>query len=91
MAGIKLEKIFGKGFLQPLEETDNFFHLEIEHLDLKKYSLMIANSELRDDLDLAATVYDPEVDSVAIKMPEIDTAAFYPLLDKRNLRNYETY
>ncbi len=77
---MKLEEIFGKGFLQPLEETDNYFHLEIKHLDLKKYSSMIANSELRDDLDAVTTIYNPKLSGIiAIKMPEIKADWFYPL------------
>lgn len=37
---------------------------------------MIANSQLRDDLDLVSTHYNPKAGHVAINMPSIDQSYF---------------
>jgi len=75
-AGQLLEAIFGDGILVPLEETHDFFNLEIDHLNLNKYTAMIANSEIRDDLDLAKIKYSPKSESVSINIPECDLSMF---------------
>ena len=75
-AGQLLEAIFGEGILVPLEETHDFFNLEIDHLNLSKYTAMIASSEIRDDLDLARIKYSPQSESVSISIPERDLSLF---------------
>ncbi len=52
-----MEKIFAVGFLTPLENTDTIFKLDVKHLNLFKYTAMIANSESRLDSDLAMARY----------------------------------
>ena len=74
--GIYLEKIFGTGFLTPLEDTDVVFALDVNHLNLSKYTKMIANSELRDDLDLFMARYNPSSSHLAISMPTVAESIF---------------
>jgi hypothetical protein len=62
--------------LTPLESTDTVFQLDINHLNLSKYSSMIANSELRDDLDSFKTRYNPKGSHYAISMPYLDESIF---------------
>lgn len=69
--GFVLEKIFGHGILTPLEDSHDFFNLEVDHLDLGKYADMIATSNWRDDLDDVQANYQPESSIVSVKLPEI--------------------
>lgn len=71
-----MEKIFGTGFLIPIEKTDVFFRLDVNHLDLTKYTNMIAQSDLRDDLDLVMARYNPKSSHFVISMPQFDTSVF---------------
>lgn len=68
--GTILEEIFGSGILTPLEETHNYFSLKVDHLNLEKYTRMIADTELRDDLDKVHTVYQPKRGHVPIDLPQ---------------------
>ena len=81
--GIYLERLFGTGFLTPLENTDTVFQLEINHLNLSKYTSMITKSELRDDLDLAVSKYNPKSGHYIISMPNFDEKMF----DVKNTSN----
>jgi hypothetical protein len=76
--GIILEEIFGEGFLCPLEETDHFFNLDVNHLNLTKYSSMIANAQLHDDLDLVDVRYNPKSSRIQIETPHQDVDTFNP-------------
>ena len=62
--------------MTPLEDSDEFFSLEVNHLNLKKYSEMIANSTVRDDLDLISTNYSPKSGHIIIDMPSIEKELF---------------
>jgi hypothetical protein len=64
--------------LTPLEDSDEFFSLEVNHLNLLKYSEMISHSEMRDDLDLVNTNYNPICGHISINMPNIDKELFSP-------------
>ena len=75
-AGLKLETIFGNGILTPLEESHNFFNLEVNHLNLKKYTKMIADSKLRDDLDSVRTDYKPKSEYLLVDLPHRGLAMF---------------
>jgi hypothetical protein len=76
--GILLEEIFHTGFLIPLEDTDNFFNLDVNHLNLTKYTSMMANSELRDDLDLVMARYNPKSGRIQISIPRESPEIFDP-------------
>jgi len=76
IAGKVLEEIFGTGILVPVEESDDYFNLEIKHLNLEKYAEMIANSKLNDDLDDLNTRYFPKSESLDIKIPENNMGMF---------------
>lgn len=65
-----LEIIFDRGILTPLEKSHDSFELQVNHLNLEKYTQMIAKSKLRDDLDEVMTVYRPESEGVSIAIPE---------------------
>ena len=80
-AGLKLETIFGEGILTPLEESHNFFNLEVNHLNLKKYTKMIADSKLRDDLDLVRTDYKPKSEYLSVELPRRGILMFEHLND----------
>ena len=64
--GYVVEDIFGVGILTPLEDTHESFSLEVDHLNLSKYTEMIATSELRDDLDLVMAQYNPKSLKVSV-------------------------
>lgn len=51
---------------------DSVFQLDIKHLNLSKYTSMIARSELRDDLDSVTVNYSPKEINIEIKMPALD-------------------
>ncbi len=70
IAGQVLEKIFGAGILVPIEESDDYFNLEINHLNLERYAEMIAKSELKDDLDDLRTRYNPQAKNLVVSIPE---------------------
>ena len=69
-AGVFLEDIFGAGILSPLEESHDVFNLKVDHLNLGKYTSMIADSQLRDDLDVVLTTYAPEKKNFGVNIPE---------------------
>jgi hypothetical protein len=86
LTGYVLENLFGSGILTPLEETfEDSFNLEVDHLNLLKYSQMIANSEIRDDLDVVITNYTLDKESVSISIPEISNLMFKPNENYLNL------
>eukprot|EP01117_Protostelium_nocturnum_P017720 TRINITY_DN7266_c0_g1_i1.p1 TRINITY_DN7266_c0_g1~~TRINITY_DN7266_c0_g1_i1.p1 ORF type:complete len:972 (-),score=394.79 TRINITY_DN7266_c0_g1_i1:120-3035(-) len=43
--------IFGTSFLSPLEEADESFYIQVDHVSTKKYLNMITTAEFRDDLE----------------------------------------
>jgi hypothetical protein len=67
-----LEKVFSVGILTPLENTDKYFSIEVNHLNLSKYTEMIANSELRDDLDAYFIKYNPKRNNISFGLPEVN-------------------
>lgn len=71
-----VEEIFGAGILTPLEDTHESFNLEVDHLNLSKYTEMIATSELRDDLDLVMINYKPDSNHVSVRIPEEKCSLF---------------
>lgn len=74
-----LETMFGFGFLTPLEDTDTVFKLDINHLNLEKYSEMIISSNLRDDLDEVTIQYNPNSESLQIESPYLEFNLFDPI------------
>ncbi len=68
--GVLLERIFGVGILTPIEDTDDCFDLKVDHLNLAKYTKMINESKLRDDLDKVFERYSPKSKFVSINIPE---------------------
>ena len=60
MTKAELEDLFGVGIITPLEQTDVYFSLNVDHLNLGKYSKMIADSNIRDDLDAVHVNYNPK-------------------------------
>ena len=77
MAQKYLERIFVAGILTPIENVDCFFSLEVNHLNLAKYTSMIAHSNLRDDLDVVSKVHNPERVHITINMPEENVNLFW--------------
>jgi hypothetical protein len=71
-----LEKIFDVGILTPLEETDNYFKLKVDHLNLSKYTSMIMKSELRDDLEKTKEIYNPVKEHIEVSLPKINLGTF---------------
>jgi len=51
--------------------------IKIDHLNLSKYARMIENSELRDDLDKAYSVYTPKLNNLNINMDSIPIQSLY--------------
>jgi hypothetical protein len=49
----------------------------VNHLNLGKYSKMIANSELRDDLDEVTQMHKPERAHIIIDMPSVTNDHFW--------------
>lgn len=72
-----LQQIFCHDFLTPLEQTDVYYSLQVEHLTLSKYARMINSADLRDDLDVVTSVYLPET-SYTIQQPAFDQQIFNP-------------
>ncbi|CAF1617114.1 unnamed protein product, partial [Didymodactylos carnosus] len=60
LASKLLQELFCKEFLTPLEQTDAFYSLEVDHLNLSKYAQMIDEANIHDDLDVVTSVYLPE-------------------------------
>ena len=52
-----------------MEETHCYFSLDVNHLNLEKYARMIAESELRDDLDCVLAKYNPQRGHTPIPLP----------------------
>ncbi|XP_067672611.1 uncharacterized protein [Haliotis asinina] len=73
----KLAMVFSKPFLLPLEETDNYFELKVDHIDLSRYVNMLATAEFSDDLDLITEVHTPTSD-ITVKAPTLDSGYFNP-------------
>ncbi|UJR35359.1 hypothetical protein I4U23_028116 [Adineta vaga] len=55
-----LQELFCRDFLTPLEQTDIFYSLKVDHITLSKYAHMIHSANLHDDLDVVTSVYLPE-------------------------------
>ncbi|XP_022314520.2 uncharacterized protein LOC111119021 isoform X2 [Crassostrea virginica] len=77
LASKKFSEIFSKAFLIPLDGTDNLFRLEVKHLNLSRYTRMLASGNYRDDLDLVTEVHSPNGDVVA-RAPSLDQNYFDP-------------
>lgn len=73
----KLRELFSPGFLIPLEGADTQFHLEVKHLNLRRYVGMLKSGEFHDDLDVVTEVHSTSGD-VAVKRPETDIDIFNP-------------
>lgn len=78
---IFLEDIFGEGILTPIEETDIYFSLDVNHLNLTRYTEMIAKAEPRDDLDSFRQDYKPESKFLNITEPREEPKLFDPSYD----------
>jgi hypothetical protein len=46
-----VRNLFGNDFLKSVEETDQYFSLKIEHLNITRYANMLIDALPRDDLD----------------------------------------
>jgi hypothetical protein len=76
-----LEDIFGDGILTPIEDTDVYFSLHVNHLDLTRYTEMIAKAEPRDDFDSIKLDYKPESKFLNIVEPNQEMKIFNPSYD----------
>ena len=65
------------GILTSIENVDCFFSLEVNHLNLAKYTSMLAHSNMRDDLDEVSKMHNPERVYIAINMPEENANLFW--------------
>ncbi|CAF0762309.1 unnamed protein product [Rotaria sp. Silwood1] len=72
-----LQQLFCRDFLTPLEQTDVFYSLQVDHLTLSKYAHMIHSASLHDDLDVVTSVYLPET-SYTIHYPSFNQGIFNP-------------
>ncbi|CAF3352002.1 unnamed protein product [Rotaria socialis] len=66
-----LQELFCRDFLTPLEQTDVFYSLKVDHLTLSKYAHMIHSADVHDDLDVVTSVYLPE-SSYSIQYPSFN-------------------
>ncbi|XP_059139647.1 uncharacterized protein LOC131927817 [Physella acuta] len=76
-AAKKLKEIFASSFMVPLEETDNYFQLKVNHMNMKRYTEMLSSSNFHDDLDLVVELHTPEGD-VNVLPPQLDVVCFDP-------------
>ncbi|CAF3538364.1 unnamed protein product [Adineta steineri] len=72
-----LQDLFCRDFLTPLEQTDVFYSLKVDHITLSKYAHMIDSANLHDDLDVVTSVYLPET-SFTISQPSFDQQILNP-------------
>lgn len=70
LTGRILEEIFGVGIMKPLEAMHEVFDLKVDHLNLIKYTKMINESNIRDDLEKVEEKYRPEVEKVRVEIHE---------------------
>ncbi|CAF1139101.1 unnamed protein product [Rotaria sordida] len=77
LASKLLQALFCRDFLTPLEQTDVFYSLQVDHITLSKYAHMIHSANLHDDLDAVTSVYLPET-SYSIHYPSFDQDIFNP-------------
>ena len=85
-----LEKLYGAGILLPIENVDLVFSLEVDHLNLSKYTSMIANSEMRDDLDKVNVLHKPERFYISVHMPSQAVDLFWTVSANNNQRGLMT-
>lgn len=78
-SGSVLEKIFSIGIMTPLEKTDLYFSLKVDHLNLAKYTEMISTSNLRDDLESYFVNYNPKKNNLSFDMPQLAIQTFNPV------------
>ncbi|CAL1542802.1 unnamed protein product [Lymnaea stagnalis] len=76
-AAKKLKEIFSSTFLVPLEETDNFFQLKVNHVNMKRYTEMLSSANFHDDLDIVVELHTPEGE-VNVQSPNLEVAFFDP-------------
>ncbi|KAK2155090.1 hypothetical protein LSH36_249g00040 [Paralvinella palmiformis] len=81
-----LTEIFSSSFLTPLEDTDNCFKLQVEHMSLTRYIEMLKSAEFRDDLDIVNTVHTPKGD-IDVDAPYVELYVFSP---RKERVNYES-
>ncbi|XP_069123650.1 uncharacterized protein [Argopecten irradians] len=77
LASKKFIEIFSKTFLIPLEDTDNHFELEVNHINMERYIKMVATGDFHDDLDLVTEIHTPSGE-VSAKAPQMDLHFFDP-------------
>ncbi|XP_033755704.1 uncharacterized protein LOC117338457 [Pecten maximus] len=77
LASKKFIEIFSKTFLIPLEDTDNHFELEVNHINMERYIKMVASGDFHDDLDLVTEIHTPSGE-VSAKAPQMDLHFFDP-------------
>ncbi|KAH9503986.1 hypothetical protein Btru_067491 [Bulinus truncatus] len=77
LAAKKLKEIFASTFLVPLEETDNYFHLKVNHMNIKRYAEMLSSANFHDDLDMVVEVHTPEGE-VTGQPPFLEVGYFDP-------------
>ncbi|GFN98376.1 hypothetical protein PoB_002488200 [Plakobranchus ocellatus] len=73
----KLKDIFSPTFLVPLEQTDNFFQLKVNHINIQRYADMLATVDFHDDLDIVLELHTPEGD-ISVQAPTLDVQHFDP-------------
>ncbi|RUS83688.1 hypothetical protein EGW08_008536, partial [Elysia chlorotica] len=73
----KLKEIFSPTFLVPLEDTDNFFQLKVNHINVQRYADMLASVDFHDDLDIVLELHTPEGD-IDVQAPSLDVLYFDP-------------
>lgn len=76
------------GIITPLEQTDCYFSLTIDHLNLAKYSKMIADSEIRDDLDSVYKNYNPKEAKIRVQDVSETTSIFDANYEFNSQLNY---
>ncbi|CAF0780260.1 unnamed protein product [Adineta ricciae] len=72
-----LQELFCRDFLTPLEQTDVFYSLKVDHITVSKYAHMINSANIHDDLDVVTSVYLPET-SFTIYQPSFDQQILNP-------------
>ncbi|CAF2071959.1 unnamed protein product, partial [Rotaria magnacalcarata] len=77
LASKLLQELFCRDFLTPLEQTDVFYSLKVDHSTVSKYAHMIHSASLHDDLDVATSIYLPET-TYTIQQPTFNETILNP-------------
>ncbi|KAB7503013.1 hypothetical protein Anas_11001, partial [Armadillidium nasatum] len=79
LASLIFTEIFSPEFLTPLEENDTMFQMEVQGVNLSRYTEMIRCLPERSDLDDKIIIHTPR-GNIKIHTPYLDLSSFTPLV-----------